>query len=157
MSDNEIYLLIKYVKSVLWGVAKRLSYIEDARCQQVKINFAIILPSTHMFHHKNLVCICPTLKSAILVFMNSISFQSETHLCEHHTYRHNSNIHTVTICILKTKFNFLNEIYIIEWNTQHGVTVFNLQAPRFLYIGQAFRYSPDNAFYIFNQQIYFII
>ena len=33
----------------------------------------------------------------------------------------------------------------------------NLQAPRFLYIGQAFRYSPENAFYIFNQQIYFII
>ena len=33
----------------------------------------------------------------------------------------------------------------------------NLYAPRFLYIGQAFRYSPENAFYIFNQQIYFII
>ena len=32
-----------------------------------------------------------------------------------------------------------------------------LQAPCVLYIGQAFRYSPDNAFYIFNQQIYFII
>ena len=26
-----------------------------------------------------------------------------------------------------------------------------------LYIGQAFRYSPENAFYIFNLQIYFII
>jgi len=35
--------------------------------------------------------------------------------------------------------------------------LFNLQAPCFLYIGQAFRYSPENAFYIFNQQIYFII
>ena len=34
---------------------------------------------------------------------------------------------------------------------------FNLQAPRFLYIGQAFRCSPEKAFYIFNQQIYFII
>ena len=34
---------------------------------------------------------------------------------------------------------------------------FNLWAPRFLYIGQAFRYSPENAFFIFNQQIYFII
>ena len=31
ISDNEIYLLIKYIKSVLWRVAKRLSYIEDAR------------------------------------------------------------------------------------------------------------------------------
>jgi len=26
MSPNEIYLLIKYIKSVLWRVAKRLSY-----------------------------------------------------------------------------------------------------------------------------------
>ena len=33
----------------------------------------------------------------------------------------------------------------------------NLYASRFLYIGQAFRYSPENTFYIFNQQIYFII
>jgi hypothetical protein len=33
----------------------------------------------------------------------------------------------------------------------------NLQAPCVLYIGQAFPYSPENAFYIFNQQIYFII
>jgi len=36
MSDNEIYLLIKYIKSVLWRVAKRLSYNEDARYLKVK-------------------------------------------------------------------------------------------------------------------------
>jgi len=30
------YLLIKYIKSVLWRVATRLSYIEDARCLKVK-------------------------------------------------------------------------------------------------------------------------
>ena len=35
MSDNEIYLLIKYIQSVLWRVAKRLSYIEEARCLKV--------------------------------------------------------------------------------------------------------------------------
>jgi hypothetical protein len=29
--------LIKYIKSVLWRVAKRLSYIEDTRCLKVKI------------------------------------------------------------------------------------------------------------------------
>ena len=39
ISDNEIYLLIKYIKSVLWKVAKRLSYIEDARCLKVNISF----------------------------------------------------------------------------------------------------------------------
>jgi len=29
-------LLIKYIKSVLWRVVKRLSYVEDARCLKVK-------------------------------------------------------------------------------------------------------------------------
>ena len=38
--DNEIYLLIKYIKSVLWRAAKRLSYIEDARC--IKVNTIIM-------------------------------------------------------------------------------------------------------------------
>ena len=36
ISDNDIYLLIKYIKSVLRRVVKRLSYIEDARW--LKIN-----------------------------------------------------------------------------------------------------------------------
>ena len=36
-SDNEINLLIKYIKSVLWRLAKCLSYIEEARCLKVKI------------------------------------------------------------------------------------------------------------------------
>ena len=36
ISDNEIYLLIKYIKSVLWRVAKCLSYKEDTRCLKVK-------------------------------------------------------------------------------------------------------------------------
>ena len=39
ISYNEIYLLIKYIKSVLWGVAKYLSYVEDARC--LKVNFSV--------------------------------------------------------------------------------------------------------------------
>ena len=36
ISDNEIYLLIKYIKMVLWREVKRLSYIQDARCLMVK-------------------------------------------------------------------------------------------------------------------------
>ena len=36
ISGNEIYLLIKYIKSVLWRVAKCLSYTEEARCLKVK-------------------------------------------------------------------------------------------------------------------------
>ena len=35
ISDNETYLLIKYIKGVLWKVAKCLSYIEEARCLKV--------------------------------------------------------------------------------------------------------------------------
>ena len=38
ISGSEIYLLIKYIKSVLWRVAKRLSYIEDAPCLEVKVS-----------------------------------------------------------------------------------------------------------------------
>jgi hypothetical protein len=36
ISDNEIYLLMIYIKSVLWRIAKRLSHIEDARCPKIK-------------------------------------------------------------------------------------------------------------------------
>ena len=36
ISDNEIYLLIKYIKSVPCIVTKRLSYTDDARCVKVK-------------------------------------------------------------------------------------------------------------------------
>jgi len=36
ISDNEVYLLIKYIKSVLWRATKRLSYVEDAGCLKVK-------------------------------------------------------------------------------------------------------------------------
>ena len=35
-ADNEIYLLIKFIKSVHWRVAKYLSDIEEARCLKVK-------------------------------------------------------------------------------------------------------------------------
>ena len=39
--NNEIYLLIKYIKSVHWRLAKRLSYIEEALC--LKVSVSIIL------------------------------------------------------------------------------------------------------------------
>ena len=35
ISDNEIYLFIKYIKSVLWRVVKCLSYKQDAQCLKV--------------------------------------------------------------------------------------------------------------------------
>jgi len=48
ISDNEIYL-IKCIKSVLWKVAKRLSYTEDARRLKVKSPF--LFPGTLKFKH----------------------------------------------------------------------------------------------------------
>jgi hypothetical protein len=41
ISDNSIYLLIKCIKSVLWRIAKRLSYIEDAWCLKVNMSFPV--------------------------------------------------------------------------------------------------------------------
>ena len=46
-SDNEIHLLIKYIKSVLCRVAKRLSHIEDARC--LKVNKPLLLHLVGVF------------------------------------------------------------------------------------------------------------
>ena len=43
ISDNEIYLLIKYIKRVLCRIAKRLSYIEDARCLKVKYKLTMMM------------------------------------------------------------------------------------------------------------------
>jgi len=40
ISGNEIYFLIKYIKSVLWGAGKSLSYREDARFLKVKCHTA---------------------------------------------------------------------------------------------------------------------
>ena len=39
ISYNEIYLLFKYIKSVLWRTAKRLSYIEGVRSLKVNLNW----------------------------------------------------------------------------------------------------------------------
>ena len=47
ISDNKIYLLIKYIKNVLWRVVKRLSYIEDARCLKVKRSYTFQSNDTH--------------------------------------------------------------------------------------------------------------
>jgi len=41
ISHNEIYLLIKYIRNILWRVGKALSYIEDARCLKVKLDLTV--------------------------------------------------------------------------------------------------------------------
>ena len=59
ISDNEIYLLIKYVKILLWRVAKRLPYIQDARCLKVNRRYSEVhMPRTSLTypHVYELVC-----------------------------------------------------------------------------------------------------
>ena len=46
---NEIYLLIKYIKSVLWRTAKRLSHIEDPWC--LKVNDTVPTALIHLSYH----------------------------------------------------------------------------------------------------------
>jgi len=46
ISENEIYMLIKYIKSVLWRAVKLLSYIEDARCLKVNVLLTVLLSIT---------------------------------------------------------------------------------------------------------------
>ena len=58
---------------------------------------------------------------------------------------------TIIIIIIRQQFGLDRPV------SASSPSLFNFQVPCVLYIGQAFRYSPENAFYVFNQQIYFII
>ena len=44
-------MLIKYIRSVLWRVAKCLSYIEEARCLKVKV-IRIVISLFEKAHHR---------------------------------------------------------------------------------------------------------
>ena len=66
ISDNEIYLLIKYIKSILWRVAKCLSYIEEVRCLKVKMYFRSF--QVGVFHSKESTRLCVK-SSSITDFM----------------------------------------------------------------------------------------
>ena len=74
-----------------------------------------------------------------------------------------SNTITRDIPVTTGKTNSL-KMHNISWCAMLCVTLFSIQLCTLTFRhrassiqGQAFRYSPENAFYIFNQQIYFII
>ena len=54
----------------------------------------------------------------------------------------------------KIRYGDISVVTLLSFKTKFGLN-FRHRASSIL--GQAFRYSPENAFYIFNQQIYFII
>ena len=100
-------MLIKYIKIVLWRVAKRLSYIEDARCLKVngtfgQINrrtfrnsmisqptvllfgFMLVLPTDGLFHcYVSYACLAPRQllykRASYLEFGNPCSILSNKH------------------------------------------------------------------------------
>ena len=53
------------------------------------------------------------------------------------------------------KYTVAGFVHYLQYSEQNAFL--NLYAPRILYIGQTCRYSPEYSFYIFSQQIYFII
>jgi hypothetical protein len=72
ISDNEIYLLIKYIKSVLWRVAKRLSCIEDARC--LKVNTPQIAKCSKRHSRSRITGIKPTFFSYLFSYITVARF-----------------------------------------------------------------------------------
>ena len=68
--------------------------------------------------------------------------ESSSLLARQTVYDNNQEILQPIVCI-KT-------LQVSSERLMQGKSLFNLQAPCVLYIGQAFRYSPENAFYIFN-------
>ena len=100
-------------------------------------HFNYLLPSFMIMKYSvNFFCKCMT--NISISPCNEISYKT----------KHNDrqfNCHAALICCCYT--TVINCIHCL----------INLQALCVLCIGQAFRYSPENAFCIFNQQIYFII
>ena len=87
ISDNEIYFFIKYIKSVLWRVAKRLSYIEDARCLKVNYrewaNFTSIISwnvQSSFTIHKYTYCTALQTGNTSQYCRNNVNIVTETQL-----------------------------------------------------------------------------
>ena len=85
--DNEIYLLIKYIKRVLWRVVKRLSYIEEARC--LKVNDS-------PFFFKSTIFIRILTSSPPQKWRNSKSVQSK--IINHQLYTQKVNFCIASLC-----------------------------------------------------------
>ena len=107
ISDNEIYLLIKYIKCVLWRVMKCLSHIEEARCLKVnphrqRLTF-ISSVYTHLFSTWRAVCEI----SVNFLWINFIavcilvSSSNDSH--NHTTWKTNKIHYNVSVLTYKTE------------------------------------------------------
>ena len=110
ISNNEIYFLIKYIKSLLWRVAKHLSYTEDAWCLKVKwqtwyteltglLQFTIKVQKSHHQHQCTLkleckiMCCLSELIFTLLHVGSSIQNASDQFDSCFHLYFVNSILH----------------------------------------------------------------
>ena len=100
-----------------------------------------------------------------LELISSINFFKVLHVCALTDSSHikTTNVLMIklyslhTVCYNSDKFRPIVLIFRELLNiSKVYIRTHILQAPCVLFIGQAFHYSPENAFYIFNQQIYFI-
>ena len=108
ISDNEIYLLIKYLKSVLWRVAKRLSYTEDAQCLKVKQWLVSISSERWLTHNMKQLCRV----SCVLNTMPHFSFSDESELqVQELLYKDNLQL---CLCFVQIYVEF----FCIVWTSQ---------------------------------------
>ena len=110
ISDNEIYLLIKYIKSLLWRVAKRLSYIQDAWCP--KVNWRVVWYLELSCIQVNMV-IARSVETGMLKFMleSSSSFLAQALF---HISSYVITQHTVSHMACDTRSNTIKCLWIIH-------------------------------------------
>ena len=84
ISDNEIYLLIKYIKSFFWRVAKRLSYVQDARFLKVKLGKYRLLPYFALWSvfFRCFLRLCPACQRQACTRVSPLSLERKTHVCK---------------------------------------------------------------------------
>jgi len=77
-------MLIKYIKSVFWRVAKCLSYIEEARCLKVKTGVSNKTEMFFIFFMFPLVCVFVLGGSVVTLSVsngNHLTYCSVAHFC----------------------------------------------------------------------------
>ena len=96
------------------------------------------------------VCECVSVCASVCVCVCECEYMSVCVLCLHILFR---RTHLIGSFLPQTLL--LLQVLVHFWLIASMVLTFRHRASCIL--GQAFHYSPENAFYIFNQQIYFII
>jgi hypothetical protein len=118
--------LIKYIKSVLWRVAKRLSHIEDARCIKLK----------SVFVRKYKFWFAPFFYLRLLFQENNYGVTDDAGVCVYTYYTHtHTHTHTHTVGLRNSSVTTavwaaLNNGSPVKWKVP-GVAVFKTTSQHF--------------------------